>query len=290
METYTYLKGKAGIYCFTNLINNKKYIGQSVNLYARIKAHYANYKNPKYHHLILYKAILKYGIDNFKLEIIECIQQSDNVKEELDQLEIKYIKQFNSYSPNGYNMTLGGDAGVLGLKMTSDQKNKIKKASLIHALNYKKPIYLYNILDQNKYYFYSTTEAILYLSKLYDNIPSEVNLRKLRNSSYGKLYCNNFIAAKTEEELDLRIQQYNSLDIKYDEIRNKGKYIKGCKNKLKYRSVVLLDSNNNIIEKYDSVKFVPKIWGKSQDTIRRKIKNKIKDSNGMFLQYEDCCK
>ena len=226
-------------------------------------------------------------MDNFKLEIIEYVQQSYNIKEELDQLEIKYIKQFNSYAPNGYNMTLGGDAGVLGLKMTSDQKNKIKQASLIHAINYRKPIYLYNILDQNKYYFCSTSEARLFLSKLYDNIPSEANLRKLRNSSYGKLCCNNFIAAQTEEELNFRIQQYNSLDIKQNENRNKGKYIKGYKNKLKYRAVVLLDDNNNIIEKYDSVKFVPKTWGKSQDTIRRKIKNKTKNSDGMFLQYED---
>ena len=35
-----------GIYCFTNRINNKKYIGQSVNLEERYKSHLRNYNNP----------------------------------------------------------------------------------------------------------------------------------------------------------------------------------------------------------------------------------------------------
>lgn len=280
------LKGNVGIYCFTNTINNKKYIGQSINLKARIKTHYSSYKNPKYNHLALYKAFLKYGIENFQLEIIEYVEPIDNIKSYLDQLEIKYIKEYNSYSPNGYNMTKGGDAGVLGLKMTNKQKEKIKKGALLNAEKYKKPIYLYNILDRKSYSFNSVDDARTNLLQLYEDVPSAVNLRKLRNLSYGKYTCSNFIAAITEEELNNRITNYLSTHSCITDTRNKGRYIKGYKNVNKYRQVALINSNNHIIEIYDSVKFIPTIWGKSQDTIRRKIKNKI-SQDGKYLQYVD---
>jgi len=46
----------------------------------------------------------KYGIDNFDIEVLETIDNKENLK----QLEIYYIKKFDSYN-NGYNMTVGGD-------------------------------------------------------------------------------------------------------------------------------------------------------------------------------------
>ena len=49
----------------------------------------------------LYKAFNKYGINNFKFEIIE---ETDNPNEQ----EKYYIQLFNTYH-NGYNETLGGD-------------------------------------------------------------------------------------------------------------------------------------------------------------------------------------
>lgn len=45
-----------------------------------------------------------YGIDKFHIEIVEECSE-----EELNEKEIYYIKKFNSLSPNGYNMTAGGD-------------------------------------------------------------------------------------------------------------------------------------------------------------------------------------
>ena len=48
----------------------------------------------------------KYGIENFSIKEIENI--SDNL---LNDREIYWIKEYNSYVPNGYNCDLGG-AGV----------------------------------------------------------------------------------------------------------------------------------------------------------------------------------
>ena len=90
-----------GIYKITNLINNKIYIGQSINIEKRWACEKCGNCNDH-----LTRAFKKYGIDNFNFEIIEECQQS-----ELNEKESYYIMLFKSFDEkNGYNMTLGGDA------------------------------------------------------------------------------------------------------------------------------------------------------------------------------------
>ena len=94
-----------GIYKITNNINNKVYIGQSINIEKRIKQHFWKAKCEKdiSFNSILHKAIRKYGAENFSWEVLqECSI------EEIDELEQKYIKEYNSISPNGYNILIGG--------------------------------------------------------------------------------------------------------------------------------------------------------------------------------------
>lgn len=87
-----------GIYKITNKINNKCYIGQSVDITRRIREH----RNCKSKSQGIDSAIQKYGIDNFTFEIVEeCTQQ------ELNEKEIYWIQYYNSYL-KGYNETSGG--------------------------------------------------------------------------------------------------------------------------------------------------------------------------------------
>lgn len=94
-----------GIYKIENLINHKVYIGQSRNIEKRWNRHKStilnqndhNYENP------LYRAIRKYGIENFQFSILEKCSI-----EELNQKEIYWINFYNSFF-NGYNLTFGGD-------------------------------------------------------------------------------------------------------------------------------------------------------------------------------------
>lgn len=114
----------AGIYKFTNKINNKVYIGQGKNLQVRIQGHLNSYKNEnnnKYFH----RSIRKYKIENFQVEIL--VQEKNLLKPELDDLEIDFIRLYNSNNPKfGYNMTTGGE-GSNGYKHTQEAKEKFSK-------------------------------------------------------------------------------------------------------------------------------------------------------------------
>lgn len=137
-----------GIYKITNIINGKCYIGQSIYLKKRLKRH-LSYKSHK-DNLALYKAFNKYGVDKFTIEILETIdtEKCDNIKSELDKLEIFYIKKYNSYN-SGYNQTFGGDAGIAGYKFTEEQLDKVSKHSKLCAPNFYKPVYLKSIINSN---------------------------------------------------------------------------------------------------------------------------------------------
>lgn len=100
-----------GIYKVTNLINNKVYIGQSDNIAHRWRIHRDHSLNNCGHdyNCIFYKAIRKYGLENFKFEVIE-----ECSKDELNNRERYWIKHYKSYlgfkDCRGYNMTLGGQS------------------------------------------------------------------------------------------------------------------------------------------------------------------------------------
>ena len=94
-----------GIYKITNLINQKSYIGQSINISRRIKDHFQKAECPSdvSYNGALHSAIRKYGKNNFVWEVLE-----ECSPEELDSKEQYYIQKFNTYSPNGYNILEGG--------------------------------------------------------------------------------------------------------------------------------------------------------------------------------------
>lgn len=103
------------IYITTNLINNKKYIGKH-----KSKVFTEDYKGSG---KLLIKAIEKYGIDNFKVELIE---ECDSL-EELNEKEIYWIRYYDAVDSNMfYNLIKGGEGGsIKGRKLSESTKNKI---------------------------------------------------------------------------------------------------------------------------------------------------------------------
>lgn len=92
----------AYIYKITNLLNGKIYIGQtSRTVEARWKEHQKDSTRRTFEQRPLYRAINKYGVENFSIETIE---ETDSPNER----ERFWIEYYGSYK-NGYNATIGGD-------------------------------------------------------------------------------------------------------------------------------------------------------------------------------------
>lgn len=124
-----------GIYKFENLVNGKKYIGQSVNIERRYKDHIVraknNFINNTEYDSSLHKAMRKYGINNFSFEILEECE-----KIELNEKERYWIAHYNSYH-KGYNETSGGDANEHSVKFNEEFIKKIQQILLTTTITYE---------------------------------------------------------------------------------------------------------------------------------------------------------
>lgn len=92
-----------GIYKITNKLNNKCYIGQSVDIKIRWLQHIYEGKrnNPQGK---LYHAIFNEGIENFSFEVLEECPLDEKI---LNEKERYWIEFYNSFE-EGYNSTKGG--------------------------------------------------------------------------------------------------------------------------------------------------------------------------------------
>lgn len=105
------------IYLWTNLVNNKHYVGQTQNFYNRMKNYSFGQYNP-----YMKNAINKYGVENFEIEIIE-----QNVPlDKLNEREQFWMDYYKSYNPEfGYNIYPAAGS-CRGIKRTEEQKQAMR--------------------------------------------------------------------------------------------------------------------------------------------------------------------
>ena len=157
MVDFSEYRNKAGIYKWENKINHKCYIGQAKDLNRRLMHHLSNIKTGRYN-TPLYKAVTKYGVNNFNITIVEVLEASDDLNERLDEREIYYIEYYKSYK-EGYNQTKGGDGGITGYKFTEEQRKRVSENSKKQAKLLYKSVLLYDVQKQLVLIYDSITAA-----------------------------------------------------------------------------------------------------------------------------------
>ncbi|AGE50384.1 GIY-YIG catalytic domain-containing endonuclease [Paramecium bursaria Chlorella virus CVR-1] len=105
---YLFPERPAIVYCFTNLINGKLYIGTSIDFISRLYKHIRESKKIENNNKF-YNSIRKYGWDNFELHFLQvCLTQKGGLIREK-----QWIQYLDSYK-NGLNSTEGGEGGGSG--------------------------------------------------------------------------------------------------------------------------------------------------------------------------------
>ena len=167
------------IYAIRNKVNDKYYIGQTVDDNIYIRYNISKDMNPikrlgeKHHNEHLRNAINKYGYENF--EIIEVLDKAYSY-EELDNLEKDYIFLCKTEHGGVYNKTSGGKSNY---KISEESKKKVSNS----------------------------------LKKFYENQNEEEKEKRSENISKG---LNNFYANESEEHRQKRIDSIKKdfIDIK----------------------------------------------------------------------------
>jgi len=110
------MKGVSGIYLITNLINGRQYVGMSNNVRRRFWEHRSKSKDSDF---VIYKAIRKYGIENFKIVVLEEVT-------DIDMLPSREVYWIEKLRPR-YNMNKGGRGN--SRKLSDELKEKLRSIS-----------------------------------------------------------------------------------------------------------------------------------------------------------------
>lgn len=264
------------IYCYTNKINNHKYVGQTNNLNRRIREHRScafNKNAPSYNDLI-HQKIRQYGEENFTIEVLEMLYNASD--EEINKREIYWINKLDTFcsSGKGYNKTMGGfnktKNSILSQEQIKQLKNDIKQGICYLDLSNKYNISISFISSINNgiYFFDETENYPLYkyykTDKDYDEL---INL--LENSTYSlstiaKMLNIGYSTVKKINEGKLRKNLYPTYPI-----RKKTVY------EMRADKVKDLLVNTNL-----TYKEITQLTGASDETIRRiRIGQCFKDNN-----------
>lgn len=107
------------IYCITNIINDKQYVGQAVIKSKRWKDHKSALNVGKHSNRYLQAAYNKYGKEAFIYTVLEILPTLLN----LDEREQHWINKLNTVAPSGYNLNpIAGSAR--GFKHSDKTKQK----------------------------------------------------------------------------------------------------------------------------------------------------------------------
>lgn len=178
------------IYKITNIINDKKYVGITKRpVHIRFNEHCRPFYSKKSR---LTRAILKYGRENFRIEILETVDSIDRAVEREQAL----IKDFNCLDGNGYNSHKGGcfarsyvnynirpsdlclrkaREARTGAKASIETRLRMSKSASVPKPHKRKPIIAIDLASGMPQFFESTVEASVALGIPASTISNDLN-------------------------------------------------------------------------------------------------------------------
>ena len=177
-----------GIYLIRNKVNNKVYIGQSIDIKRRIKEHIRSAQPEKYSkkskrdsNTPIHRAMQKYGIDNFEIQILEKCS-----KEKLNEREIYWIQIFNTTDNNiGYNLTTGGQNNF-ALKGEEHSQAKLTQSEVNEIIKLLKSNNLSILEIAQQFSVSKSTISMINTGKTWKNDALSYPLKKVNDSSKGE--------------------------------------------------------------------------------------------------------
>lgn len=252
------------VYKITNSVNLKIYVGQTTkSLEDRWEQHKKNcLRGVDY---VLYRAMRKYGVENFKIEQIDTAKD----KRQLNKQEANWILKLNSMCyQSGYNMRANDNR----IGVSKETKNKISK-----ALKNKRSFNCQKIICLNDgRIFESQTSASKYYKLSQQAISEVVNGKKNK--------AKNLIFTKTKDwdgkvlslkEIEKYIKKHEQ--VKHDKL---SKMRKNKTNSHFCKSIVCINSGKT----YDSISKAAKDLGLSQSKISEVVNNKRKQHKGFIFE------
>lgn len=161
----------AGVYKITNTINNKIYIGESLNIEERWNEHKQDLEDGTHHSYKLQQDYNTYGIDKFKFEVERQIMNTNNsYKDKINLIleENKLIKKYNSLI-NGYNIEDTLYEILFNNKIIFYQHDK---TNIINKLIFEEEFFTEHVLKDITNYIKSRNDKKYYkFGEVFRNIP-----------------------------------------------------------------------------------------------------------------------
>ena len=247
-----------GIYCIENKINHKKYVGQSIDIKSRWTQH--RHTSSLVRDTFLYRAMDKYGVENFDFYILEECQP-----DELDIKEIYWIATLDTYN-YGYNMTLGG-SGLVGYKAYN--RNCIPKnfGMLSNGVDETVPIIKLDTNYEVLEYYVSVQDCARANGIASTNISKTASGKNNTCHGYIFMYFNDIKDMTTDEIISYRLHQRKNY---------KDSTLK---------SIDRISSSGEIINNYESISQAAKELNLDPSSISKVCKGKLKQTHGYKVRY-----
>jgi len=252
------------VYKIHNTKTKQVYIGSTINLRRRIRRHGYELRTQTHHSSKLQRAVNKYGIEIFYVEIIysETITLS-----ELHAKEIEYIKKFNSVN-KGYNQILNSKEYKKFKQSSLAKENFIKSRSI--------KVISIDLKTKKVIHYSSVAEAALKNKEQSTNISKccKNKLRYIKNKVF--IYEKNY-------DSTIDYTQLRKIDYGHTSAGN----IQRAKANPLSRKVYKFDLDNNLIEEYHSISYCEKMNNIKKDGLKYKILKRTPIRGHLYLYNEN---